>query len=314
MWLRIGHSEPRRFYNAVIWVIRASQLALYLSAVLFATGVLAASFGLITWHLQLMTSALVSFYFSVMYLQLPGFINAAPSVKATLLVTSAFLISAAQILPYPLLPLALVYIVLHLKALRGAPNYYPNWITVSGALTAAVAATPYEIIASFPLASVLTLMYRIDSSRGRKKFTVWGAGSIAAAHGAGFLLIKLGYFWGVALPLVVTSLAAPPKVRDVYGAGVVLGRVAMALGWLHHHFLYMGFAVVMAVLCVPYFLPSVVYRRVPKFSWENLAIALAAAALRLAGYIEIAAISVLALIAYVAYKILREEKVPLKPP
>jgi len=112
----------------------------------------------------------------------------------------------------------------------------------------------------------------------------------------------------------VTSLAAPPKVRDVYGAGVVLGRVAMALGWLHHHFLYMGFAVVMAVLCVPYFLPSVVYRRVPKFSWENLAIALAAAALRLAGYIEIAAISVLALIAYVAYKILREEKVPLKPP
>ncbi|AET32234.1 hypothetical protein [Pyrobaculum ferrireducens] len=314
MWLKIGKSEPRAFFYAVVWVIRASQAALALSAALFLSGIAAAWGRDVGLHLWFMTSGLVSFYFSVMYLQLPGFINAAPVKPAT---AAAFATLAAALLrlgPYPLLPLAVLYLALHLKALRGSPNFYPNWIMVAGLATAATAATPFEAAASFPLGSVLTLFYRIDSSRLKRRFSAGGAAAVAAAHLAGFALVKTGHLWGVALPIAAVSLAAPPVPRDVYGVGVALGRVLMALGWLHHHFLYMGFAVVMAVLCVPYFVPGVLYRRAPRFGWENLALAASAAAARLAGFIEAAAVLVAVLIAYVAVRMLREEAVPLKPP
>ncbi len=88
----------------------------------------------------------------------------------------------------------------------------------------------------------------------------------------------------------------------------------MAGAALHHHFLYMGFAVVMSTLYVPFFLPAVLYRRAPMFGPVSLLFASTATALRLLGLLTPAALAVLGLLLYVAAATLAQEKVPLLPP
>jgi ABC-type long-subunit fatty acid transport system fused permease/ATPase subunit len=75
----LGRSPPLSFYNAVVWVLYASQISLYLATTAFATGAVYGAAGDVAMHLHLMVSGLYLFYFSAMYIQLPGFINAAPS-------------------------------------------------------------------------------------------------------------------------------------------------------------------------------------------------------------------------------------------
>jgi hypothetical protein len=81
-----------------------------------------------------------------MYIQLPGFINAAPSRPTSALLLAA-LVLGLVLLPvakWSLLPFALMYALLHLRALRGAPNYYANWILVSGLAATAAAGSPWS--------------------------------------------------------------------------------------------------------------------------------------------------------------------------
>ena len=153
--------------------------------------------------------------------------------------------------------------------------------------------------------------YRIDSSRARRKFTAPQAAAVAASHLAAFAIVKMGLLWGVALPLAAVSLAAPPRVRDLYGVGAAAWRLLMAGAALHHHLLYMGFAVVMSTLCVPFFLPTVLYRRAPRFGPAPFLFASAAMALRLLGLLTPAALAVLGLHLCAAAAALAQEKVPL---
>jgi len=303
------------FYNAVVWVLYASQVSLYLATPAFAAGAVYGAAGNIAMHLRLMVSGLYLFYFSVMCIQLPGFINAAPSRPISALLLAA-LVLGLVLLPvakWSLLPFALMYALLHLRALRGAPNYYPNWILVSGLVATAAAVNPLELAAAIPLASILMLSYRIDSSWARLKFTAPRAAAVAASYLAAFAMVKTGLLWGVVLPLAAVSLAAPPRVRDLYGVGAAAWRLLMA-GAALHHLLYMGFAVVMSTLCVPFFLPAVLYRRAPRFGPVPLLFASTATALRLLGLLTPAALAVLGLLLYVAVAALAQEKVPLLPP
>ena len=89
-----------------------------------------------------------------MYIQLPGFINAAPSRPLSALLLAALVLGLVllHIAKWSLLPFALMYALLHLGALRGAPNYYPNWILISGLAATAAAGSSLELAAAFPLA------------------------------------------------------------------------------------------------------------------------------------------------------------------
>jgi hypothetical protein len=312
----LGRSPPLSFYNAVVWVLYASQISLYLATLAFAAGAVYGAAGNVAIHLHLMVSGLYLFYFSVMYIQLPGFINAAPSRPLSALLLAALVLGLVllPIAKWSLLPFALMYALLHLRALRGAPNYYPNWIQVSGLAATAAAGSPLELAAAFPLASVLMLSYRIDSSRARLKFTAPRTAAVAASYLTAFAMVKMGLLWGVALPLAVVSLAAPPRVHDLYGVGAAAWRLLMAGSALHHHLLYMGFAVVMSTLCVPFFLPAVLYRRAPMFGPAPFLFASAATALRLLGLLTPAALAVMGLLLYIAAAALAHEKVPLLPP
>jgi hypothetical protein len=244
-----------------------------------------------------------------------SFYNAAPSRPLSALLLAALVLGLVllPIAKWSLLPFALTYALLHLRALRGAPNYYPNWILVSGFMATAAAESPQVLAAAFPLASVLMSSYRIDSSRARLRFTAPRAAAVAASCLAAFAVVKMGLLWGVALPLTAVSLAALPRVRDLYGVGAAAWRLLMA-GAALHHLLCMGLAVVMSTLCVPFFLPAVLYRRAPRFGPAPFIFASAATALRSLGLLTPAALAVLGLPLYVAAAALAQEKVPLLPP
>jgi len=137
----------------VVWVLYASQISLYLATLAFAAGAVYGAAGDVAMHLRLMVSGLYLFYFSVMYIQLPGFINAAPSRPLSALLLAALVLGLVllPIAKWSLLPFALMYALLHLRALQGAPNYYPNWILISGLAATAAAGSPLELAAASPL-------------------------------------------------------------------------------------------------------------------------------------------------------------------
>lgn len=288
MWLTIGASPPSQFYRAVLALVNASRAYLYASYALFTYGVLSASFGDVGDHMWAMTSGLISFYFSVMYIQLPGFIGAVPRTRLTIFVSSAlaFGIALSRMSNLSYLPFSILYSALYARGLRPKPNFLPNYVAVSGLLLLPFAETPTEGVLAFPFASILTLMYRIDSSRRGYKFSAIKTSVLLASYIFGIAAFKLGILWAsTTLPLISLAVVAPPVFkRDIY-AGVFIGRVFIALLFLHRHFLYMGFAVVMVSLCVPFFIASILYRELPKFKFELLATALVATALRLAGQI-----------------------------
>ena len=298
-------------------MIRTSRLALYLSAALFASGVTLAVSGRYDLHMHLMVLGFLSFYYSVMYIQLPGFINAVPDKIASWALFALFAAGAGASLYVgyaAFVGFSALYLVLYLKGIWGKVAYYPNWVAVAGLLALPLASSHIEAVYSFPLASVYALMYRIDSSRAKRRFSAAKAGALVAGYAVAFAATKAGYLWSPIIPSLILTAAAPPVLKDVYSAGSLLFRFALPLAFLHHHAAYMSFAVVMSTLCVPYFVPSVLYRRLPNYGPGLLAISLAAFAFRILGQIAAAGAAVLALLAYAAYKSLSTEPIPLKPP
>ncbi len=316
MWLGVGESDKFLFFKAVVDVIRASRIALYTSAVFFLLGVYSALSNVYNLHMYFMTTGLLAFYFSVMYIQLPGFINAVPKRLFTWLLT-AFFTSAVVVshwvgyLAY--LPFSLLYTSLYLRGL-GRGNTVPNLIHMAGVLLLPTSVSHLEAVASLPLASVYALLYRIDNSRAKRRFSLATSLYVAFAYVVAFVLFKHGVLWSFILPSVVLTLVAPPKLNDVYSAGAFIFRWSTALAVFHHHFMYMAFAVVMAALCVPYFLPSVMYREMPKYGLELFTIAIAAYVLRLLNSPTAAGVLTTAMVIYVVWKLARQRAIPLKPP
>ncbi len=312
LWYVIGGSEPGAFYKAMLHLVWSAQAALYLAAALFLAGL-----SLPQQHQHFMVAGLLAFYHAVMYVQLPGFINAVPHRAATWVLLAFFLLGAAVspgvgYLAY--LPYSLLHAVLYVKGLWGKPTYYPNLITVAGLLLLPLSAAPLEAVFSFPLASVYSLMYRIDFSRAKKRFTAATAAAVAAAYVAAFLAVKVGYLWAVAAPSLLLTIFAVPRLNDLYGASAFFFRWAVALAPLGAHFVYMAFGVIMSALCVPYFIPAILYREVPRYKGELVAVAATAYVLRNAGFAAPAAVLVAGLVLYVAWRSFKERYYPPPPP
>jgi len=75
--------------------------------------------------------------------------------------------------------------------------------------------------------------------------------------------------------------------------------------------------VIMFSLCIPWFVPSVFLRQVPKWRSHLQLVPIAASALRLTGVGPLVGISAVLLMAggaYAAYAVLRERAFPLGPP
>jgi hypothetical protein len=312
LWYVIGGSEPGAFYKATLHLVRSAQATLYLTAALFLAGL-----SLPQQHQHFMVAGLLAFYHAVMYVQLPGFINAVPNRAATWLLV-AFLLLGTAALPWvgfsAYLPYSLLHAILYVKGLWGKPTYYPNLITVAGLLLLPLSASPPEAVLSFPLASIYSLMYRIDFSRAKKRFTAATATTVAAAYVAAFLAVKAGYPWAVAAPSLLLTTFAAPRLNDLYGASAFFFRWAVALAPLGAHFVYMAFGVIMSALCVPYFIPAILYREVPRYRGELVAVAATAYVLRNAGFVAPAAVLVVGLVLYVAWRSLRERYYPPPPP
>ncbi|MEM1571746.1 MAG: hypothetical protein QXS00_03395 [Pyrobaculum sp.] len=291
LWLEVGKSQPRLFFYATVDVIRASRIALYLSAALLAAGTALAVYGRYDLHPHLMALGLLSFYYSVMYIQLPGFINAAPARPVTwaLLALFAVAIAATPYVGYVAFAgFSALYAVLYLKGVWGRAAYYPNWVAAAGLVALPLSSSHIEAVYSFPLASVYALMYRIDSSRAKRRFTAAKAGALVVGYAVAFAATKAGYLWSPIIPSLILTAAAPPVLKDAYSAGSLLFRFVLPLAFFHHHAAYMSFAVVMSTLCVPYFVPSVLYRRLPNYGPALLALSLAAFAFRILGQIAAA--------------------------
>jgi hypothetical protein len=72
--------------------------------------------------------------------------------------------------------------------------------------------------------------------------------------------------------------------------------------------------VIMSALCVPYFIPAILYREVSRYRCELVAVAATAYVLRNAGFAAPAAVLVAGLVLYVAWRSFRERHYPPPPP
>lgn len=316
LWYVIGASEPHTFYKSTVVLVKSTQIALYLSAALLASGVAAAA---VNRHLHefLMVAGLLAFYHAVMYVQLPGFINATPHIYATLALLALFIAAMAASSCYgyaAYAPYAVLHLILYLRGVWGKPTYYPNIITAAGLLLLPFANSHLEAVLTFPLASVYSLMYRIDTSRARRRFTALGALSIAATYVAAFAAVKAGYLWAVVAPSIALTIAAPPRIGDKYGVAALLFRWLVALGPFGTHLVYMAFAVIMSALCVPYFIGAILFRQVPSYGPELVLAASLSYILRNLGILAPSALFVLAIIGYAVIRSMREKYYPPTPP
>ncbi|MEL9991537.1 MAG: hypothetical protein QXP98_06875 [Thermoproteus sp.] len=325
MWYRIGRGPPREYFYANLDLIRVSQISLALSFLFFMAGLAAPRFS-IRVHADFMTWGLLAFYLSVMYLQHPAFTNTMPKRPLSYVLLALFLLGLAGGyvgLPLAWAPFSILYIALYTPGFAGR-NAPPNVLVVAGLVALILARSPWQVVASFPAASAMSLMMRVDSARRRLNITL----AQSAVFAAIYLALLLSPLPAPAIiALIFAAFLALVRglyiAKEPYAWGTAVGRtlpILAPLGLLGlpaTHFLYMGIAVVMFSLCVPWFLPSVFLRQVPKWPAYLPLIPIAAGALRLTGYAPLVGASAVLLMAggiYVAAKILKERAFPFGPP
>ena len=325
MWYRIGRGPPREYFYANLDLVRVSQIALVFSFVFFIAGLAAPRFSILL-HGDLMVLGLLSFYLSVMYLQHPAFTNTMPKRPLSYVLLILFLLGAVSWyihIPFAWAPFSALYIALYTPGFKGR-NAPPNLIVVAGLAALALAGSPWRIVMSFPAASAMSLMLRVDSAKRRL--------NIGLAPTAAFVAVYLALLFApiprpISIALIFAAFLALVKgfylSKEPYAWGTAIGRslpLLAPLGFLGlpaDHFLYMGIAVIMFSLCVPWFLPSVFLRQVPRWPSYLPLLPIVASALRLTGYPPLVAASALLLIGggiYVAAMIIKEKAFPFGPP
>jgi hypothetical protein len=187
----------------------------------------------------------------------------------------------------------------------------------------------------FPLASVLSLLLRVDPTRRKIKITV--------NH---VLIVTSIFVISIITPIVVSSkdiyrlyllpltllFIFLPKVGggDIYLVGTsiskIIGLLSFPLSFFFSwsvslHIALIGFlAITMASLCTPLFIPGIIWREIPKLSnleiYFIVSLGLLSAFLRgLGGYIHsipmvmLSGLLIIILTLYYVYRILREPRV-----
>ena len=285
---------------------------MYASALLLATSPILALRDPAT-HMRLMPLGLVAFYFAVMYAQIPGFTGRMPSRSLTAAnVATLVLGSALWILkvPYAFAPHAAAQALAWLPGIGVTPLRTPNALVMAGLAALAAADEPIELVA-YPAASALSLIARIDSStRGRpvSRAVVAPVAAVAAVP------ILHEYAYAVAAALSLATTWPNPAKRPVYAAASLIGRTLILIAPLHSHAAYMGIAVVMSGLCVPWLVPGILLRESPGSRGELVALAIVSSALRLMNHLALSAATVAVVVAYAAWLLLSRRAYRLEPP
>ncbi|MGC9117650.1 MAG: hypothetical protein ACP5I3_01520 [Thermoproteus sp.] len=324
MWYRIGRGPAREYFYANIDLVRTSQIALALSFALFMAGLAAPRLS-VELHGDFMVWGLLAFYLSVMYLQHPAFTNTMPKRPLSYVLLALFaagLVGGYARVPFSWAPFSALYIALYAPGFKGR-NAPPNLITVAGLAALALARSPWQIVMSFPAASAMSLMLRVDSAKRKIYVGLPAAAAFAAVYLA---LVFSPAPQPISTALVFAAFLALVRgfhiSREPYSWGTAVGRLLpllSPLGFLGlpaRHFLYMGISVIMFSLCIPWFLPSVFLRQVPRWPQYLPLIPITASALRLTGYGPLVGASAAVLMAggvYAALAILRERTFPLGP-
>ncbi|MGC9010510.1 MAG: hypothetical protein ACP5I7_07885 [Sulfolobales archaeon] len=331
-----------------VWV-RSSQIPIYATPLYIIAGIFILGYKPHL-HIYVMSFAVRLFYVGVMWGQVPGWSGAMPHKAISSLVASAEILAALMVLIDPWfidlrglswqIPLwigsvahALQYFPRGLgRTMRTAPNI----LTVVGLLYSLTTPwTNYMGILVFPLASVLSLLLRVDPTKRKIKITV--------NH---VLIFTLLFIISIVVPITTSSKEVYrlyllpltllffflPKVGggDIYMVGTsiskIIGLLSFPLSFIFSwsvslHIALIGFlAITMASLCTPLLIPGIIWREIPKLSsleiYFIVSLGLLSTLLRgLGGYIHsipivmLSGLLIVVLTLYYVYRILREPRV-----
>ncbi|MEZ0289928.1 MAG: hypothetical protein ABWJ42_02415 [Sulfolobales archaeon] len=332
--------DIRSFY---IW-IRSSQIPLYIAPIYILLGmlILGSKPGL---HQYLMIFAVRLFYVGVMWGQVPGFSAMMPHPILSLLVGSMEVLAAilAVVEPRSLLWQLFLWIgsIAHVaqympKGLGRTMRTAPNIIVVIGLLLSLT--TPLSGllgVLAFPIASVLSLLIRVDPNMRKSRITPGLVILYTAIFAVSWIIGLLSIYRDlILLPLTILILFIP-KIggRDIYRLGTTLSKIvglltfplSLIFSWdAVFHLAMIGFlALTMISLCTPLLIPGIIWREIPKLS--SIEILLLVVAMLLSALLRflspILAIHMLSMTSgllvifvtlYYLYKILKMPSVPVK--
>ncbi|MGC9149293.1 MAG: hypothetical protein ACP5GI_07650 [Sulfolobales archaeon] len=333
-----------------VWV-RSSQIPLYITPIYIIAGILILGYRPYL-HVYVMSFAVRLFYVGVMWGQAPGWSGAMPHKITSSLVASAEVLAAFMVLidPWFIDLHGLSWqILLWVGSIAHAAQYFPrglgrtmrtapNILTVAGLLYSLTTPwTKYMGILVFPLASVLSLLLRVDPTKRKMKITV--------NH---VLIFTLVFIVSVVAPIIVSSrdiyklYLLPltilffflPKVGggDIYLIGTSISKIIALLSFplsfffswsVSIHIALIGFlAITMASLCTPLLIPGIIWREIPKLDRSEIyfivSLGLLSTFLRgLGGFthliplVILSGLLVIILTLYYVYKILKMPKVPV---
>jgi len=312
LWLRLGTSPPNEYYRANTALILASKTALIASAIILALGPIIA-LRRPDIHMRLMSLGLYLFYFAVMYAQVPGFTGHMPSRALTIANMATLSIGGAAWLiglPMSFVPHAVAQVLAWRPGIGKTPLRLPNALVLAGLAASAVADTPNKLVA-YPIASAISLITRIDASTKRRTVS---AMSLAPLPAILMTPLEPMYAYAAAAALSLVTSAPSPSQRPIYAAASILGRAIILAAPIHAHAAFMGIAVIMSGLCVPWLVPGILLRASPGNRTELVTLAVAATVTRLLNLLTLSAILVTSLVIYSSALILRQRAYHLEPP
>lgn len=304
LWYTLGDSPEHGYRSSNIALLRVSQAGLYLSLALLLSGTVlgALKHGI---HVRLMVGGLMSFYFGVMYAQVPGFTRLMPNKWLSYATLASLLVGVPTSF---WAPFAAAMSLTYGRGIGTSLLKLPNLLPMVGLWISALSTTPMWVVYGFPLASALSLMLRVDPARGgyRPNRGLW------ALTTAVYTLVPLmGPTWIPATGLAVLAATRGIRLKGAYNVGATLAKAGLLLTPLGTHAVYMSIAIVMATICVPLLVPGIMLREVPKGMGPMPAIMFGGLLARVLWALEIAAAIVVASTAYMVYRLLKGKRIAI---
>ncbi len=304
LWLALGRSPEHEYRRSNIALLRVSQAALYTSLPLFLSG---AALGALrhALHVNLMVGGLMAFYFGVMYAQVPGFTRYMPRRPLSYAALASLLVGIATSF---WAPLAASMGLAYARGIGASPLKMPNVLMLVGLCTSALAPNPMWTVYGFPLASALSLMLRVDPAKGgyRQSRALWAFATAVYA-----LIPMAGPTWMPAVGLATLIATRGVRFKDSYNIGSTLAKIGLLLTPLGTHALYMSIAVIMATICVPLLVPGILLREVPRGLGQAPIIMFVGLLARVLWVLEVAAVIVMVVAVYMAYRLLKARRIEL---
>ncbi len=302
LWYALGEAPEHGYRASNIALLRVSQAGLYISLALLLSGTVLGALrqGI---HVRLMVGGLMSFYFGVMYAQVPGFTRSMPNKWLSYVALASLLVGVPTSF---WAPFAAAMSLAYGRGIGTTSLKLPNLLVVGGLWVSALSTGPIWAVYGFPLASALSLMLRVDPAKGgyRPSRGLWALTIVVYA-----LVPFMGPTWVAATGLAMLVATRGVRLRGAYNVGATLAKTGLLLAPLGTHAVYMSIAVVMATICVPLLVPGILLREVPRGMGPVPAIMFGGLLARVFWALEVAAAIVVASTAYMVYRLLRGRRI-----